>query len=136
MKYLFTILCVLTIGLLAPANAQTPSTSLTDTTLSDTTGWLTTDAGSKESTLGAHVISVDSDENATIIELEVPVATPNTIEEVTVIGRQPEEDLEQIQQAEWLQAYENGNYGLRIHLSKSPGFEFRLKFANEILMGN
>lgn len=130
MKYRFAILFVFAVSILASANAQTP------TSTTHSTGWLTTDPGSKENTLGAHVVSVESNESATIIELEVPLATPNTIEEVTVIGRQPEEDIEQTEQAEWLQAYENGNYGLRIHLGKSSGFEFRLQFANDILMSN
>ena len=128
MKYLIALFS----ALIVTASAQTPSPN-------DLTGWLIAEPGSKESTLGAQVISVNTEENATVIELEVPVSNPAALEEVTVIGRQPEqseEALEQIRQAEWLQAYENGNYGLRIHINKLPGFEFRLLFANDILMDN
>ena len=128
MKYLITLLSTL----MVTAGAQTPPPN-------ELTGWLTAEPGSKENTLGAQVISVDTDENVTVIELQVPTSNPAALEEVTVIGRQPEqreEDLEQIRQAEWLQAYENGNYGLRIHLNKLPGFEFRLQFSNDVLLDN
>ena len=128
MKYLIAFLSALIVA----ANAQAPSSG-------DSTGWLTTDPGSKDNTSGAQVISVDTEDRVTTIELEVPVSNPAALEEVTVIGRQPdqpEEDLEQIRQAEWLQAYENGNYGLRIHLNTPPGFEFRLQFSNDVLLGN
>jgi hypothetical protein len=133
MNYLTITRIIIVLGglfaVIAAAQDQAP-TSVTD--------WLTTDVGSKESILGARVTSVEhsADTDTTIVELEVPVDDPEVIENITVIGRNTGLPIEQSTEAEWLTEYENGHYGIRIHMKRPAGFDFLIRFVDSDPMKN
>jgi hypothetical protein len=114
---------------MATAQEQTSST-ITD--------WLTTDTGSEEEILGSRVTSVEpgEDTDTTIVELDVQIGDPEAIENITVIGRRTGRPIEQSKEAEWLTDYENGYYGIRIHLQQPAGFDFLLQFVDSDPMKN
>ena len=134
MNYLtFKRMIIFTCGFfvaIAAAQEQETSTTITD--------WLTTDAGSEEKILGSRVTSVEPGEGAdtTIVELDVHVGDPEVIENITVIGRSTGRPIEQSKEAEWLTDYENGYYGIRIHLQQPAGFDFLIQFNDRDVMEN
>lgn len=63
------------------------------------------------------------------VTLSIPkssVANPNAIEEVVVIGRRPEKPEPLDISYEWVDDYDNDNYGLVIRLGKNSNWPIRL----------
>jgi len=96
------------------------------------TDWLDTEVGSTGEVLGAKVIDVENipESDTTIIEIKVPVNNPENFEGVEVIGKKTRQPIKQQSEAEWFKNYEDGAYGLRLHLKKSSNFEFRIKLID------
>lgn len=99
------------------------------------TDWLQTKTGSHGELLGAEVIDVSTEKELTIVELALPAdqfeLIPESIENITVISKRTNKPITQAKDAEWLNNYEQGRYGLRLHLKRAPGFEFRVKMSTE-----
>jgi len=96
------------------------------------TDWLDTEIGSTGVVLGAKVIEVESnaESDTTIIEVKMPVKNPESFEAIEVIGKKTQQSIKQQSEAEWFKNYEDGAYGLRLHLKKSSNFEFRIKLID------
>ena len=85
------------------------------------TSWLEFVKGSKGENMGVELYDIQpgDTEGTQKVTLKVPkdaISHPNEIEEVVVVARKPE-DPEPIDiQYEWLDDYDNDNYGLVIHI--------------------
>ena len=93
--------------------------------------------GHRDKRTGTEVRSIESDGETgyQTITLAVPkkkVGNPDAIEEVVVIGRKPEkpEPLLDIHY-EWLDNYEDDNYGLVIRLRKDTEWPIRIYVDSE-----
>ena len=97
------------------------------------TDWLNSTIGSHGDTLGAKVVDVDitPDKDSTVLEVTLPIDNPDDFEKIEVIGKKSLQPIPQSKDAEWIKDYENGTYGLRLHLKKKTGFEFRLKLIDD-----
>lgn len=98
--------------------------------------WLELVKGSKGGTMGVELISIEDDETPGMqrIMLAVPkssVGAMDTIEEVVVIGKRPEKAEPLDVSYEWVEDYDNDNYGLLIHLSKDSNWPIRLYVNSE-----
>jgi hypothetical protein len=88
--------------------------------------WLELVKGYKGATMGAEVMAVEEGESADTqkVTIAIPkeaIGDPNTIEEVLVVGRMPDkpEPPQPIPVTfEWVDDYDNDNYGLVIRLGK------------------
>lgn len=96
------------------------------------TDWIQPVTGHKESTLGASVRSVETDEAG---EARVTIAIPKPatenssgMEEVVVVGRRADDTEEEIEvRHEWVKDYDNDNYGLILYLGKNGNLPLRLQ---------
>jgi len=93
--------------------------------------WLELVKGHKEDTLGVELMNIEPEgtEGATKITLSVPktsVSHPDSIEEITVYGRKPEEPEPLDIRYEWLDYYDDDHYGLVIHLGPDSRWPIRL----------
>ncbi|KZX55150.1 hypothetical protein A3709_09185 [Halioglobus sp. HI00S01] len=89
--------------------------------------WLEFVTGHKGDTLGVELMSIEPGgaEGMQKVTLAVPkdvVDDPDSIEEVVVVGRKPDEpepiELPVQIEYEWLRDYDNDNYGLVIHIGE------------------
>jgi hypothetical protein len=86
--------------------------------------WLEFVTGSKGSTMGVELREIQPGDTAGTqrIVLAVPkkaISHPDTIEEVVVVGRAPEKPEPLDIRYEWLDDYDQDNYGLVIHIGES-----------------
>jgi hypothetical protein len=86
--------------------------------------WLEFVTGSKGSAMGVEVrdIQPGDEEGTQKIVLAVPkkaISHPDEIEEVVVVGRAPEKPEPLDIRYEWLNDYDEDNYGLVIHIGES-----------------
>ena len=96
--------------------------------------WLELVKGYREDTMGVELREVDDSETdgTRKITLAIPksaMGDPDTIEEVVVVGRRPEKPEPMFKfdaSFEWLDDYDNDNYGLVIRLSKDSKWPIRL----------
>ncbi|GAB5451605.1 MAG: hypothetical protein Hals2KO_19330 [Halioglobus sp.] len=93
--------------------------------------WLELVRGYKGSVLGAELVSIEQDSTPEMQRVTVAIpksAMPSreTIEEVLVVGRKPEQPEPIEFTYEWLDDYENDRYGLVIHLRKDNKWPIRL----------
>jgi hypothetical protein len=93
--------------------------------------WMELVRGSRDEALGAELREIeDSDGDGTQkITLAIPktaIGHPDAIEEVVVIGRKPEKPEPLDISYEWLDDYDNDNYGLVIRLGKDTKWPIRL----------
>lgn len=96
--------------------------------------WLELVKGYKGATLGAELVDIRDDETGESQEVTVKIPKsairhPDEIEEVVVVGRKPDRpDLfEPIEISyEWLDDYDNDNYGLVIRIGKNSRWPIRL----------
>lgn len=94
-------------------------------------GWMELVKGSRDPSTGVEmreVESVKADESRTLV-LAIPKSSmnhPDTIEEVVVVGKRPEKPEPLDITYEWLDDYDNDNYGLVIHLGKNSNWPIRL----------
>lgn len=91
--------------------------------------WLELVKGYKGETLGAEMMEIEDSEQGRTVTLAIPkesIDHPDTIEEVVVVGQKPEE-LEPLEiEYEWLEDYDNDNYGLVIYLGSNSRWPIRL----------
>ena len=85
--------------------------------------WLELVKGHRGETMGVELREIEAGEEAGThkVTLAVPktaIEHPDAIEEVVVVGRKPEEPEPLQIKYEWLDDYDNDNYGLVIHLGK------------------
>lgn len=91
--------------------------------------WLELVKGYKGDALGTELREIDDDEDGRTVTLAIPkksISHPDAIEEVVVVGRKPEEPEPLDISYEWLDDYENDNYGLVIRLGKDSRWPIRL----------
>ena len=94
-------------------------------------GWMELVKGSRDPSTGVEmreVESVKADESRTLV-LAIPKSSmnhPDTIEEVVAVGKRPEKPEPLDITYEWLDDYDNDNYGLVIHLGKNSNWPIRL----------
>jgi hypothetical protein len=118
-----TIICTLLLVPLA-ALAQTDNEPLES-------DWLQLVKGYRGDTYGAQVREIEDGETSDTQKITVAIpksaiSDPDTIEEVVVIGRKPEEPEPLDITYEWLDDYDNDNYGLVIRLGKDSKWPIRL----------
>ena len=107
-------ICAAALIALSPLTLAQEGTSLE-------TSWLEFVKGSKGENMGVemHDIQPGDTEGTRKITLKVPkeaISHPSEIEEVVVVARKPEEPEPIDIQYEWLDDYDNDNYGLVIHI--------------------
>jgi hypothetical protein len=117
------IACTLVLGPLV-ALAQNSSEPLQS-------DWLELVKGSRGETLGAEVVEIEEGEaeGTQTVTLSIPKSSmshPDAIEEVVVYGRRPEKPEPLDITYEWLDDYDNDNYGLVIRLGKNTRWPIRL----------
>ncbi len=93
--------------------------------------WLELVTGFRGETLGAELREIEDGEHedGQKITLAIPklaIGHPDNIEEVVVIGRKPEKSRPLEISYEWLDDYDNDNYGLVIRLGKDSNWPIRL----------
>ncbi len=99
--------------------------------------WMELVTGHRDERTGTEVRSIESDGESgyQTITLAVPkkkVGSPDAIEEVVVIGRKPEKPEPLLDMNyEWLDDYEDDNYGLVIRLRKDTEWPIRLYVDSE-----
>ena len=94
-------------------------------------GWMQLVKGYRDKATGVEMKEVASGETADsrTITLSIPKSSinkPSDIEEVVVIGRRPEKPEPLDITYEWLDDYDNDNYGLVIRLGKNSNWPIRL----------
>lgn len=101
------------------------------------TDWIELVKGYKGKTVGAEVREVEEGDvkGTRKITLAIPksaVKNPAEIEEVVVVGRKPEEPEPLLNtRMEWLDDYDNDNYGLIIYLNEDSNWPIRLYMSSE-----
>ena len=109
----------------------------TEEGLSLQSDWMELVKGQRDSELGAEVREVGPGDEAGTqkISLSIPKASVgdrDDIEEVLVIGRRPEKlEFPLEVRWEWLDDYDNDNYGLVIYLSEDSKWPIRLFLNSE-----
>lgn len=91
--------------------------------------WLELVKGYKGETLGTEMREIEDGEDGRTITLAIPkesIEHPDSIEEVVVVGRKPEKPEPIPIEYEWLDDYENDNYGLVIRLGRNSRWPIRL----------
>lgn len=91
--------------------------------------WLELVKGYKGDALGTELREIDDSGEMRTVTLAIPkksINHPNEIEEVVVIGRKPEKPEPLDISYEWLDDYDNDNYGLVIRLGKNSRWPIRL----------
>ena len=90
--------------------------------------WLELVKGYKGETLGTELREIEDGEDGRTVTLAIPkesIEHPDTIEEVVVVGKKPEE-LEPLEiEYKWLDDYDNDNYGLVIYLGRNSRWPIR-----------
>jgi len=91
--------------------------------------WLELVKGYKGKNLGTELVEIDDEGETRTITLAIPktsMGDPDEIEEVVVVGRKPEKPQPLDITYEWLDDYDNDNYGLVIRLGKNSRWPIRL----------
>lgn len=93
--------------------------------------WMQLVKGYRDPATGVETREVEYGDEAGVrtVTLAIPkssVADPDSIEEVIVVGRRPEKPEPLDITYEWLDDYDNDNYGLVIRLGKNSNWPFRL----------
>jgi len=93
--------------------------------------WMELVKGSRDEAFGAELREIEDGDTADTqtITLAIPksaISHPDAIEEVVVIGRKPEKPEPLDISYEWLDDYDNDNYGLVIRLGKDTKWPIRL----------
>jgi hypothetical protein len=90
--------------------------------------WLELVKGYKGETLGTEMREIEDDGENRTVTLAIPkesISHPDSIEEVVVVGRKPEE-LEPLEiEYKWLDDYDDDNYGLVIYLGRNSRWPIR-----------
>ncbi len=96
------------------------------------TDWIEQTRGYQETAVGAQVRAIDpsGSGDSHTITLAIPksaISDPEYIEEVVVVGKKPEEPEPLLNtRYQWLDDYDNDNYGLVLHLGKDSTWPLRV----------
>jgi hypothetical protein len=98
------------------------------------TDWLEMVEGYTDSAVGAQIRKIERDNDTgeqklTITIPKIAISDPDMMEEVVVVGQAPKERgplFEFKYEYEWLDDYDNDNYGLVIRLGKEANWPIRL----------
>jgi len=84
--------------------------------------------GNTGGVLGAKVIEIKTnpDTEITVIEVMMSINKPYDFEKIEVIIKKSLQPIKLKSDVEWFKNYEDGVYGLRLELKKTPDFEFGL----------
>ncbi len=99
------------------------------------TDWIEQTPGYQEKAVGVQVREIESNGSGDShsITLAIPkdaISDPDSIEEVVVVGKKPEEPEPLLgTRLEWLDDYDNDNYGLVIHLGDNANWPLRVYFS-------
>lgn len=126
------LLAVVSLGLVftAPVMSQSDDEALKS-------DWIELVKGYKGGAMGAEIREIEEEaaDGTRKITLAIPktsIKHPDEIEEVVVIGRKPDEPEPLFNlRLEWLDDYDNDNYGLVIHLGKDSNWPIRLYMSSE-----
>ncbi|MEH6569872.1 MAG: hypothetical protein V7709_12390 [Halioglobus sp.] len=110
-----------------------PALSLTQNQMTET-DWLEMVEGYTGSAVGAQMRKIEKDEatggqKLTISIPKIAISHPDAMEEVIVVGQAPEERgplFDFKYEYEWLDDYDNDNYGLVIRVGKETNWPIRL----------
>jgi len=107
-----------------------PGLAQTDEVLLES-DWMELVKGSRDEAFGAELREIEDGDTGDTqkITLAIPksaISHPDDIEEVVVIGRKPEKPEPLDISYEWLDDYDNDNYGLVIRLGKDTKWPIRL----------
>ena len=107
-----------------------PGLAQTDEVLLES-DWMELVKGSRDEAFGAELREIEDGDTGDTqkITLAIPksaISHPDDIEEVVVIGREPEKPEPLDISYEWLDDYDNDNYGLVIRLGKDTKWPIRL----------
>ena len=107
-----------------------PGLAQTDEVLLES-DWMELVKGSRDEASGAELREIEDGDTGDTqkITLAIPksaISHPDAIEEVVVIGRKPEKPEPLDISYEWLDDYDNDNYGLVIRLGKDTRWPIRL----------
>ena len=127
-NYWQSLICALL--LLALPVAALPVLAQTDSVLLES-DWMELVKGSRDEAFGAELREIEDGDGGDThkITLAIPktaISHPDAIEEVVVIGRKPEKPEPLDISYEWLDDYDNDNYGLVIRLGKDTKWPIRL----------
>ena len=94
-------------------------------------GWMELVKGQRDPATGVEMREVEEGNagETRTVTLSIPKTSmnhPDTIEEVVVVGRRPEKPEPLDISYEWLDDYDNDNYGLVIRLGKDSNWPIRL----------
>lgn len=103
------------------------------------TGWLELVKGSRGNVIGAELVDIEEGDRADMQKITVTIPKsslddPGDIEEVLVIGQKlPEAEKPKPVEFtyEWVEDYDNDNYGLVIRLGKDTNWPIRLYMNSE-----
>lgn len=95
------------------------------------TDWLELVKGYRGETVGAELVEIEDGDTADVQEITLAIPKtaidhPDAIEEVVVIGRKPEKPEPLDITYEWVDDYDNDNYGLVIRLGRNTNWPIRL----------
>ncbi|WP_045860857.1 hypothetical protein [Teredinibacter purpureus] len=94
------------------------------------TDWLKATTGSSGETLGSEVINVKQEGDITTVEVDIDVDNLEDYETVVVIGKKSNKPVELTKEPELL-SNDDEVYGIRFQIKRLPGFEFRLRMADD-----
>lgn len=125
MSYRNCLLALICIAALWPVTGSAQD----DRTLLES-DWMELVKGYRENTVGAQLREIDDhDTDFRTVTLAIPKARirhPDDIEEIVVVGRKPEKPEPLDITYEWLDDYDDDNYGLVIRLGKGSIWPIRL----------
>jgi hypothetical protein len=136
------VLLLVTIAVAQIAVAQTAvaqTATAPPQSVATESGWLKLVKGARDSVLGARLVNIEDDESTDTQKLTLAIpkkslANREDIEEVVVVGQQPEHPERTIPiefTYEWVNDYDNDNYGLVVHLGKNSNWPIRLYLSSE-----
>ena len=93
------------------------------------TGYLYTEPGDVGDLIGAEVTSVDSEgQEETFVQVLVPVG-PEKVDRIEIYDLSGNK-IPQMSQPDLLRDYPDDRVGVKLHMKKKPGFEFRLRLID------
>lgn len=99
------------------------------------TDWLEQTEGFEGKQVGAKVTKIEDGSDERIITISIPKKSlaKEEMEEIVVIGHRPKEDKEPLLDIryEWVDDFDNNNYGLMIKLHKDQKYPLRIFFSND-----
>ena len=128
------LLAVITGALVFALSVSTRAEDVMEPTLQS--DWLELVKGHRGETMGVELRDIEEDDGDATqkITLAIPKRSmphPDAIEEVVVVGRAPDKPEPLPIKYEWLDDYDNDNYGLVIRIGKNSNWPIRIFMNSE-----